>query len=290
MKASTGDLVQTYSSPTPGRRGGSGESSAPVSPTAFVHDPYELERSELEAYLQNTTYFPTKTSLLEFARRYNVPVNARTQREEIIRLCLRMIHDIPAGFAGLRAAEKEPLTHPPGNVETRKVLEDFFTSTKSEGQLESTTIKKITGGLLDSILHCHEATVLLAQVRRADASLFSQVLETCEGPIETHMRLLRNLLDFSRLGTGKVQLVSVPFHLRRCLAELMQDMAALAQQKDLELCYEIKPDVPDTLVGDQGRLRQVLSNLIENAIKFTEHGEVVVEVKSQKSKVKSQKP
>ena len=65
-------------------------------------DPRKMDRGELEAYLQSRQYFPHKADLLEFARRYEVPANARTPREEIVRLCLRMIHDIPTGFTILR--------------------------------------------------------------------------------------------------------------------------------------------------------------------------------------------
>lgn len=73
-----------------------------------------MEREELRAYLQNSKYFPHKVDLLEFARHYEVPVNARTPREEIIRLCLRMIHDIPRGFTVLRflAEQQEALPLP----------------------------------------------------------------------------------------------------------------------------------------------------------------------------------
>jgi hypothetical protein len=78
-------------------------------------DPRLMERDELQAYLQNAKYFPRKADLLEFARRYEVPANARTPREEIIRLCLRMIHDIPRGFTLLRflAEQHEPLASVP---------------------------------------------------------------------------------------------------------------------------------------------------------------------------------
>jgi hypothetical protein len=76
-------------------------------------DPRVMSRSELKAYLQSVEYFPSKADLLEFARRYAVPVNTRTPREEIIRLCLRMIHDIPKGFTILRflAERQDPLAH-----------------------------------------------------------------------------------------------------------------------------------------------------------------------------------
>lgn len=70
-------------------------------------DPREMERDELRAYLQSARYFPTKADLLEFARRYDVPANAHTPREEIIRLCIRIVHDIPRGFTLLRALATE---------------------------------------------------------------------------------------------------------------------------------------------------------------------------------------
>jgi len=74
-------------------------------------NPRMMERSALKAYLQSPKHFPYKADLLEFARRYEVPVNARTPREEIVRLSLRMIHDIPRGFTILRflADPRDPL-------------------------------------------------------------------------------------------------------------------------------------------------------------------------------------
>jgi hypothetical protein len=73
-----------------------------------------MDRSELKAYLQSTHYFPHKADLLEFARRYGVPANSHTPRDEIIRLCVRMLHDIPHGFIILRAlaTEYDPVSLP----------------------------------------------------------------------------------------------------------------------------------------------------------------------------------
>jgi len=74
-----------------------------------------MERDELQAYLHNKKQFPHKADLLGFARHYEVPVNTRTPKEEIIRLCLRMIYDIPRGFTVLRflAAQHEPVPSSP---------------------------------------------------------------------------------------------------------------------------------------------------------------------------------
>src|SRR5260221_8424258 len=71
-------------------------------------DPRLMEREELRTYLLNSTCFPYKADLVAFARRYEVPVNARTPREEVVRLCVRMLHDIPRGFTVLRFLAEQP--------------------------------------------------------------------------------------------------------------------------------------------------------------------------------------
>lgn len=283
------DLVENLS-PMPvaaSLRKGKEQQAADTSDNGCIRDPREMERAELEAYLQSTEAFPTKASLLEFARRYNVPVNARTQREEIIRLCLRMLYDIPASFAGLRDAERAPTPRTP-EAETRKVLEHFFTGAKSGERPDGQSIKKITAALLESVVHCHEAGLLLTQVRGADAKMFLHALEMCESPIETHVRFLSNLVDFARLEAGKYELVRTPFRLRDCLGETLKRVAASAHQKKLELCYTVHPDAPERVIGDPARLQQILTHLVENAIKFTDSGEVVVEVQGSKFKVQPQ--
>src|SRR5262245_34652043 len=288
MKTEATGMLQTYSSPALARPAGSVEPNTTNLQVASIGDPYGMERSELEAYLQSSDYFPTKASLLEFARRYNVPVNTRTQREEIIRLCLRMLHDIPAGFAGLRAAEKEHALAYAGGAATRKVLEDVFTGSKSEARSDAPALEKIINDLVESILRCHEASLLLAQVRRTDASFFAHAVETCEGPIETHVRLLRNLVVFAKLEAGEIQLRSGPFRLRDFLGKVLQELTVAAHQKGLEFRYEVGPDIPDALIGDATRLQQVLINLVENAIKFTEQGEIVVKVQPARFNAQSQ--
>jgi signal transduction histidine kinase/DNA-binding response OmpR family regulator len=283
------DLVENLS-PMPvaaSLRKGKEQQAADASYNGRVRDPREMERAELEAYLQSTEAFPTKASLLEFARRYNVPVNARTQREEIIRLCLRMLYDIPASFAGLRDAERAPTPRTP-EAETRKVLAHFFAGAKSGERPDGQSIKKITTDLLESVVHCHETGLLLTQVRGADAEMFLHALEMCEGPIETHVRFLSNLVDFARLEAGKYELVRTSFRLRDCLEETLKRLAASAHQKKLELCYTAHPDAPERVIGDPVRLQQILTHLVENAIKFTDSGEIVVEVQSSKSKVQPQ--
>ena len=241
-------------------------------------DPREMGRAELEAYLQNTECFPTKVSLLEFARSHDIPVNGRTQREEIIRLCLRMIHDIPASFAGLRDAERKPKPARASGADTRKVLANFFTGAKTGERSGGQDVKKIMSVLLDSIFNCQDAGLLLAQACRADAEVLSQALEACDNPVEAHVRFLGNLLDLLRLEAGQRESAHTSLRLRVCVGEALQQVAALAHKKDLELCCSVRADAPECLVGDPGRVRQILVNLLENVIESTDSGEVVVEV------------
>ncbi|MBW2432730.1 MAG: response regulator [Deltaproteobacteria bacterium] len=94
------------------------------------------------------------------------------------------------------------------------------------------------------------------------------------------LSLINNLLDFSKIEADKFELENSPFNLRNFMKETLSMMGMRTQTKGLELVYRVAPDVPDRLVGDPGRLRQILLNLIENAVKFTDEGEVIVNVVS----------
>jgi CheY-like chemotaxis protein/HPt (histidine-containing phosphotransfer) domain-containing protein len=102
--------------------------------------------------------------------------------------------------------------------------------------------------------------------------------ETVHRSGEALLAIINDILDFSKIEAGRLELEPVPFALRETLAETVKTLASLAHGKSLELAYEIRPGVPDDLVGDTGRLGQILVNLVGNAIKFTERGEVAVRV------------
>ncbi|GIX49373.1 MAG: hypothetical protein KatS3mg131_3584 [Candidatus Tectimicrobiota bacterium] len=95
---------------------------------------------------------------------------------------------------------------------------------------------------------------------------------------EALLGLVNDLLDFSKMEAGKLALEAAPFSLRELLAETLKPLAFQAQRKGLAFVYAVDPEVPDALQGDAGRLRQILVNLVGNAIKFTPRGEIVVRV------------
>ncbi|TWU23038.1 Signal transduction histidine-protein kinase BarA [Novipirellula galeiformis] len=92
------------------------------------------------------------------------------------------------------------------------------------------------------------------------------------------LRLLNEILDFSKIEANKLELESIPFAPREVIEKTGQTLSVKASERNLELLCRIAPDVPARLLGDPGRLRQVMMNLIGNAIKFTEAGHVFVDV------------
>ena len=92
------------------------------------------------------------------------------------------------------------------------------------------------------------------------------------------LHIINDILDFSKVEAGHLDIESIQFSLEQMLSDTMRSLAAAAHQKKLELLLRVAPDVPDRLIGDPGRLRQVLINLVGNAIKFTPVGEVEVSV------------
>ncbi|HYQ05124.1 MAG TPA: response regulator [Polyangiaceae bacterium] len=105
-----------------------------------------------------------------------------------------------------------------------------------------------------------------------------QSLQTVKSATASLLAIINDLLDFSKIEAGKMELDLAEFQLRALLGDAMRALAVRAHRKGLELLCSVAPDVPDTLIGDAGRLRQVLINLVGNAVKFTMSGEIAVEV------------
>jgi len=102
--------------------------------------------------------------------------------------------------------------------------------------------------------------------------------ETIRTSATSLLGIINDILDFSKIEAGKLDVERVPLHVRDCVEDIGLELATQAAAKELELIVNVDPGVPDRVVGDPTRLRQILTNLISNAIKFTHRGEVVVEV------------
>jgi PAS domain S-box-containing protein len=106
-----------------------------------------------------------------------------------------------------------------------------------------------------------------------------EYLATVKTSAESLLAVLNDILDFSKIEAGKLVLDPTEFSLRDSVGAALRPLALRAHEKDIELACRFRPEVFDALVGDVGRLRQVLVNLVSNAIKFTQQGEVVIDVR-----------
>ncbi|HEY8929978.1 MAG TPA: response regulator, partial [Mucilaginibacter sp.] len=95
---------------------------------------------------------------------------------------------------------------------------------------------------------------------------------------ENLLNVINDILDFSKIESGQMELEYKPFDLRHCIEDVLDLFSEASAKKQLNLLYRIAPAVPEKLVGDQLRIRQILLNLVNNAIKFTSKGEILVEV------------
>jgi PAS domain S-box-containing protein len=107
--------------------------------------------------------------------------------------------------------------------------------------------------------------------------------ETIHRSGEALLTVINDILDFSKIEADRLDLEDQPYDPRACLEAALDVVAARAAQKGLDLACFVDDSIPHAVMGDEGRLRQVLLNLLGNAVKFTEQGEIVVEVRSQKS-------
>jgi signal transduction histidine kinase/ligand-binding sensor domain-containing protein/DNA-binding response OmpR family regulator len=105
-----------------------------------------------------------------------------------------------------------------------------------------------------------------------------ECLQIVKSSADALLMVINDILDFSKIEARKLNLETIDFDLRYAIDDTMKALALRAHKKGLELACSVPPEIPNTLLGDPGRLRQILVNLVGNAIKFTEQGEVIVRV------------
>jgi CheY-like chemotaxis protein len=104
-----------------------------------------------------------------------------------------------------------------------------------------------------------------------------EYLNLVRSSADSLLRVINDILDFSKIEAGKLELEETEFEIRDVLQDTLKTLAVRADKKSLELLVHVSPEVPQSLVGDPTRLRQLIVNLVGNAIKFTEHGNIVVD-------------
>ncbi|MGH3115823.1 MAG: ATP-binding protein, partial [Gaiellales bacterium] len=114
--------------------------------------------------------------------------------------------------------------------------------------------------------------------------------KTIQTSAESLLTIINDILDFSKIEAGRTELESIPFAIGPCIEGAIDVVAPSAAAKHLELAYAIDPNLPHALVGDAGRLRQIVLNLVSNAVKFTDAGEVFVSVSGRRLEALSVDP